>query len=514
MILHDVTGTAAGSLRSPPAIPLGFAACLLAMGLVIAGYREGIFFSAALLVATLLFAIYYFRPVVGVYLLLLVFPLQSILIWMTVGLPVRIKLHFFEPLAPIILAALAARRLADHGRELRPADPPISASVSHLIFYSAAFVCWSALTLFWARDPEKVLFGWWRMNCNVVFAAFLIACLRDYKVLVRTLMAYCGLAAFFAGIAIYSNTYGFYSWHNLLRIPSLFIDLESYLMVYGAGYNPTLVGMAHSSGLSNKHELGIYLSCAIIFCLFLFTQFRSVLTRTLLVVLIFLNATAIHMAFSKAAVVGLSLTVTGFCLVVPAWRRLLPALVPGILAFWFIAGSLSSSLKPEYHSRVSTFHKIAVVADQGAYGPGTFAARLRLMGSAVDMIRSTNGLGAGPDSLERLKTEVFHGHNFLLTFMADYGLPGAILVLAILGTVGSLAYARLFRNPRTEEPIWLLRCSLFACLIVSLIEYSVDCFIWYPHLWIMCALLLASLRISAREGARALEQGLMTTQSG
>ena len=144
--------------------------------------------------------------------------------------------------------------------------------------------------------------------------------------------------------------------------------------------------------------------------------------------------------------------------------------------------------------------------EQSASQPGTILNRLKLMKGAIEVFASSNGLGAGPDSIQYLKIDGYHGHNFFLTFAADYGVPGILFALCMVVLMGKLAYSKILARPRPESRVWMLRAAILVCLLMTLFEYSVDCSIWYSHLWFISALFLASMRLKEDEPAGVFRQ--------
>ena len=262
--------------------------------------------------------------------------------------------------------------------------------------------------------------------------------------------------------------------------------------------------MSLSTGFSGKHELGILLSCATAFIVFLMHRFKSPVIRAGLLLLLLFYATTQFIAIPKAALLGTAISIAIIVLAVPQWRKRAPSIAIGIFGLGVLANYVSFFLRPNLIVQPAGGFAGSNLFIPSATRAGTILNRLKLMREAIEIFTSSNGLGAGPDSIQYLKIGGVHGHNFFLTLAADYGVPGILFALCMVVLMGKLAYSRILARPRPESRVWILRTALLTCLLMTVFEYSLDCFLWYPHLWFISALFLASMQLKDDEPASVL----------
>jgi hypothetical protein len=431
------------------------------------------------------------KPIAGVYIWLFLFPIQEINFKVSVyGHPHVHETHFVELFALLVIPVLLI--LALRRRGLPSQRRPVPAEFQFVYFFSAAFISWSLVNLLISPLPAEVTINWWVMMCNFPLCAFLILNMDEYDKFVRLIVFFCVVAALHSFIAIYSNLYD-YDRHIL------FTNTHPFTIILAKRFMKGATGMSLASGFSGRHELGILLSCATAFAIFLAHRFKGVAARASLLFVLLLYATTQFIAIPKAALLGSAISFGIIVLAVPQWRRRAPKALIGFFALWFVANYLSSFLRPVFIKQ----HAVAIsggsLFEPSVNQPGTILNRLKLMREAIEIFASSNGLGAGPDSLQYLKINGVHGHNFFLTFAADYGVPGILFALCMVVLMGYFACSKILARPRPESRIWMLRAAILACLLMTVFEYSLDCFIWYSHLWFMTALFLASFRLPDNE---------------
>jgi hypothetical protein len=464
--------------------------CLLSSSL------HALLFASACTAAILLSLIFYFRPMVAVYLLIVAFPLQSIILYLRIELDAQIQIYLFELLAAIMLPVLVAQVLAKRVDRPGAFTGPMSFWFCWLLFFSALFIVYSPFTLLWTRNPYtyKMVVGLWRQNCNFVFCAFLVVHVNEYRRFRNVLLTWCFVAVFLSIMAICASNFRFYSIYHLINAPHLASDFETTFINKGGFYDPRALGIAPGFGLSSKHGLGLFLCTGIVFCLFLVKEYRSFIAKITFLILLLLYVTILSMTLAKASVLGLFLCTVFMSIVISPWRKYLPVFILGFILMFSLGNVIAPHLRPSYQN-VSTAFLMRQLPKDSAHEQGTYAHRLKIMGHSVTQIGESSGLGEGPDIMEIIPPEYIHAHNIFLSFATDYGFIGVIFVVSALVLVGKFAYAGIIEKPHLEDSSWLLRCTLFTAFLIALAESLVDVFIWYPQIWILGALFLAANKI-------------------
>jgi hypothetical protein len=452
--------------------------------------------------ASALLMLLFLKPIAGVYIWLFLFPFQEIYFAVTVYGHAHIhETHFVELFAPIILPVLLVKAL--EGRHRPSLRPPMPAEFQWAYFFSAVFISWSVINLLISPLPSEATINWWVMMCNFPLCAFLILNLDRYDKFVRLIIFFCIVAAIHSVITIYSN-HSNYDPRNELSARTLFADTHPFSIMLIKRFMKRDYGISLATGFSGKHELGILLSGAMAFVIFLMHRFKGLAARAGLLLLLLLYATTQFLAIPKAALLGSVIIFAIIILAVPQWRKRAPTAAIGLFGLGFLANFVASFLRPDFVSRHAVGFAGGDLFVQSATQPGTILNRLSLMRDAIEVFVSSKGLGAGPDSLQYLRTDGVHGHNFFLTFGADYGVPGILFALGMVVLMGKLAYSKILARPRPESRVWMLRAAILTCLLITVFEYSLDCYIWYPQLWIISALFLASMRLEDDEPAGVL----------
>ena len=190
----------------------------------------------------ILVAALYLKPIIGIYLFILCLPIQSITFWLNIGWSSPHRIPIYEFLAVLMLPAAIAKELASYSKTSAGPDSSQSPWLPWIIFFSAAFVAWSALTLLWCENSDKGFFGWWRLNCNFVLCSLLLLYVKDYKQFVRIMVFYSSVSLVLVITAIYSSHYGFLGTYDLIRYRQFTLDLEATLINAGGSFDPKAAG--------------------------------------------------------------------------------------------------------------------------------------------------------------------------------------------------------------------------------------------------------------------------------
>ena len=455
--------------------------------------------AAALLVGSAL-VLFLVRPLTGAFLATLVHPVGSIKAMIRVGFSRPMDVYLFEALDLLLLLVLIVRAVANRDRT-GGAGWKLSAEERWIWFFFAAFVAWTGFGLVRSGNLTRDLFGMVRLDCNFVLMLFVARYLNDYRTCIRLLTWYCGVAFVFCSAALYASYYAAYSRDYLHVAPDWSIATEASLFNTSAGFNAAIVGLVPGFGLCGKHELGMLLSAAVVFSLLLLRHYRDRRVRFLLVLCILLFETIIYQAFIKLSIVGTFLILGTLCVAIAPWRRWVVPIMVGLIALNLTGFFAARAVEPSHTQKVeSTAGVLRKTASRSRFQFGSIAQRADLWSRSFGRIVSSRGLGNGPDSLSYdLPFNSPIAHNWVLNFMADYGVVPALFVVAALLGVLVRAYRRLSGQVRVRDSVWLLQLGCSLTVISALFEYSLDCFLWWPHLWFMIGLLLAVLRLPAAE---------------
>lgn len=471
---------------------------ILYMGLImvpvagIAIFYDSLPILIAIFIGMLIMVAVFHRPIIGVYLLIAIYPIESVYLRLNRNWPGTTNIYPFELLSISLLIVMVLRYLSSRHQPIESPPIPIP-NHRWVVYFSAVFIISSLFTLIWVDRFDKAMFGWIRLNCNFILLVFLVFAIDRYEKFVKTLTFFCAAAVFFSFLSIYSGYYAFLTRYELLVTPYISIIQENSLFNHAGGFLPQIIGMVSGFGVSGKHELGMFLLSAIPFGFFLIHEYSSIIAKGVIGLLILLCLSIVHVAFVKLSILGLFLVLCAVCLHIPDWRRRLAGIVGVFILINITAHFASEIIRPASMKVMETVaSKVAKISKNSQYQSGSLSERIRIWKRSIERIKRAGGTGEGPDSLEK---DVLHGHNFLLTFAADYGILGLTFIIISLISILTEAYRQIFSHVQIANRFWLLKLTLFSVTMCTLFEYLFDCFIWYPQAWFVTGLLFASLRL-------------------
>ena len=257
-------------------------------------------------------------------------------------------------------------------------------------------------------------------------------------------------------------------------------------------------------GLAAKHDLAMFLIGGIFFAFFLMKLYDSLKVRCVLLTLILLFMTIIYQVFARLSIAGMFLVAVFLCLAIPSWRKSIVWVVV-ILIVVNLAGFFCSSLIKTTHMKnmESALKTVESVTSESEFAPNSLSGRKYIWKRTIERIMRNKGMGSGPDSLMMdLEFAVPNAHNLFLTLAAEYGVPGAVLILLFLLVIANSAYKSAFIGSKVRNNLWLLQAIFVAASLHSLFVYCFDVPISRKQLWFMLGLLMASINVAEKETTR------------
>jgi len=442
------------------------------------------------------------RPMLAVYLITAAYALESCVIELHFENAsfyfAYIRIYLFEILNLINLAVIVLSYLTGyHGRQIRA---PHSAQDLYkwIFFFLAAFIAWSAYTALLSPKAAVAFLGWWKLNCNFVMMGLIITHLDSYKKFISVMSLYCGVALVFSLVSIYATYHAFETTKMLYLSPDISVSLKMALFNRPGGVLEKLNGIVNGFGLCGKHPLGMLMLAGMMFSVFLAKHYKSMIIKAVLIGLICLFEMILYTNFMKLSLTASFLILLLASLAVFPFRKYF---IP-ILALFVclnIVGWMGSKVIQTPHLRVTdeVINKLVTkVPVSSQFQVGSIAHRVYVWEQTLDKILKNPLLGSGPESLRKdLVFDLPHGHNLFLTLAAEYGIPAGLLISCFFILMGVCGYRSIFSKQRMDGMLRFLRLTFFAAVGGALFEYFFDCDVWYPHLWLMLAFLLASMKL-------------------
>jgi len=448
------------------------------------------------------FLIVLIRPIIGIYFFILLYPLASISFVIKYQQPYSpsILVYFEEIFSFILLLVMILRTLSERHQKSMHAEPFTALPYKWIVFLLALFIFWSIFTIFRSQYYFLSLIGLWRFISCFIIITFLVLYLDTYEKFIGVLKVYCFVALIYGLSAVYATNVVFRFDYDLIDVFNKYISF--YVSIYNraSGTLPSNVGMLTGVGFAAKHDLGMLLTAGIFFAFLLMKLYASIKVRFILLILVLLYITIIYQVFSKISVAGMFLAAMFLCLAVPRWRKLTIWVVT-IFIILNLAGLFGSSLLKTTHMKnmESTQQKVEVAVSESEYEPSSLAGRMHIWKKTIDKIQQDKGLGSGPDSLMAdMAYALPTAHNLFLTLGAEYGLPGAALIIIFLLVIADRSYKSIFVKPNVKNNLWLLQAVFVAVSLHAMFVYFFDMPIHRKQLWFMLGLLIASLNVAVK----------------
>ena len=448
--------------------------------------------------------IVYLKPMTGVYLFIVLYPLNSICLTFNYTPSQKIFVYFETIFSSVLLLIMIIRQLIEHHQHPVHNEPSGAFSHKFLIFLLALFIVWSVFTTFRSDYFIYSLFGWWRFITSFVIIAFLMLYLDSYDKFISVMIFYCFVSVIYALAAVCATYFAFEVKYELFQIFDNFIYINISLFNQSFGVVATNVGMITGVGLAAKHELAVLLSGGIFFAVFLIAIYNSWKIRGVLLILVMLFITIIYQINARISIIGICLVVLFLCLAISYWRKSIIWAVIVLLVFNLAGIFVFSLIQTTHKKNMETIvNIIEPTVSKSEFEPGSLSMRKSVWKRSAERILENRGLGSGPDSLMKdIAFNLPHSHNLLLTLATEYGLPGMALILLFLLVVTDSAYKSVFIDQKTKDNLWLLRAVFVAAVLVALLEYGLDLAISHKQLWFMLGLLMASINVAKKETNR------------
>jgi O-antigen ligase len=448
--------------------------------------------------------IVFLKPMIGIYILILLYPLGSVYLIARLPQAKIIYVQFEEIFSFMLLLVMILRQLSE--RHQRPMHDENFKAFPHkwIFFLLALFIFWSIFITYRAEYFIISLIGLWRFVTSFIIIAFLVLYLDSYDKFISVSIFYCCVSAIYALSAVYATNFAFQVNYELFQIFDTFISFQISLFNEITQFSSTTLGMRMGVGLATKHDLAMLLTGGIFFALFLMKLYDSLKVRCVLLTLILLFMTIIYQVFSRISITGMFLVAVFLCLAIPSWRKSTVWVVV-ILIVMNLAGLFCFSLIKTTHlkNQESTMQQVESVTSESEFASSSLSGRKLIWKKTIERILRNKGLGSGPDSLMTdITFAVPTAHNLFLTLTAEYGFPGAVLILLFLLVIADSAYKSAFIGSKVKNNLWLLQAVFVAASLHALFVYCFDVPINKKQLWFMLGLLMASINVAEKEKTR------------
>ncbi len=473
----------------------------------------------------------FYRPVVGVFFLTVLMPIQSVFflilaLWSTpasfnnyllnvvdmnhlnnfVGHFFPIKVYPFEIIAFLLIPSWLYLSLVVNKRQKNGFSTGRVSKFIHLerwlVYFIIAFEIWALFSLTWVPYVEGSFYGLVRFSCNFLIIVFLISALKSYQSLVQVFTVFFIFAVILGIIAAISTFKGFDAFLPFFGNEKVSIQL--YLSVFdkAAGFDRQTLGMMTGHGLTGKHELGMYLITAIFFTPVLVRQYKSTAARALIVICSLFLLAVIFRGPMKTIILGSFLVTMTMVWFLPQIRKSFLLVMVVLIAVNIFGFVCSGAMRAQYKTKMGqTTGNIKNYNSKSRYSLGTMAFRFGAWEETFTKIVEDKALGAGAENLNRDQTfNYVHSHNLILNLTYDYGLPGFIFVALFIVNLLLFGWKMVASRARPPTDLWWAQICILGATFTCLLDYMVDCWIWDPQLYYLLGLFWAVSRITINGG--------------
>lgn len=467
--------------------------CLAALIITPAQWGLLVFVLSACLLAIALWRV----PMLGVYLITMLYPIGSVSIIVRGHTPYEVMLYGIELLAVPILVVRVLRLLSEHWRRVELGGRGLRHSTAWAGLCVLLLLGSSAVAAARSESPVMSAYGLWRLVTIVVIVDYIVAQVDSMAKLVRVLYLYCLVGFLLAAAAVTATHYALSVRIPLFECLGASVFWQFALFNMPSDFLAVLVGETTGYGLCAKHDLSLFMFAGVLIALCLCLSTRNGRIRAGLLGLVLCFEAMVYQARSKLSIIGGLFVVALFSIIVAPWRRRVAAIL-AVFVGLNVVGAVSARLLAPAHGKKqdSAITGIQSATSASEYEPSSLAGRRMIWRRTLKRVRRERGMGCGPDSLgKEFAFGIPHGHNLFLTVLAESGAIAALSLLAILAMVVTRTSRFLAAGSDPTNPLWLLRVTLAACTLFTLFEYQFDMPVYRPHLWYMLGLLLASLSI-------------------
>ena len=270
-----------------------------------------------------------------------------------------------------------------------------------------------------------------------------------------------------------------------MAVPLALTGLKNFMSGEFLGSNRIL---GYEAGLTaNPNDLALMLNLLLPLGVALLLSSRGALARSVLVVVVLLEAAAVIVTFSRAGFLSLAT-----CVALYLWRLVRRGLTGWVLAA-FVAGVAGMTLLPG-----SYMARLATITDIDSDPTGSAQSRWEDTQAAVRYVMANPFVGAGIG----MDTEALNGvrgvtwtqvHNICLEYAVDLGLPG--LALFVLLFVSCVRRVRRIHRAPAGDPECRLSC-LAEGIEIALLSFGIGA-LFAPVAYLFYFYYLAGLAVAA-----------------
>lgn len=377
----------------------------------------------------------------------------------------------------------------------KPISSQRKSSQEQRIIYTTVtfFFMWGIVVSSQAVYPDKALYGLSRFGSIAVIILYIIRFVDRPETLRKSMVIYCCAALIMSFLAYYATYKGFASVSYVWYDNGLAIAQKQALFNSASNFKPDTQGMLPGYGLAAKHEFSTFTVAGIVSSIYLLLTARSKGLSIFFFVTLLVLYSGLFYGPAKLGIGGLiggTLLVTLFS---PFLRRHASFVVVLLVALNIFSLVVSLQTRPEHAKKTAGAAQNFKVVNNDSEFDMSLKNRFAIMEDAAAHAEQSNGIGIGPEMLHR--DPIFgypHGHNFVVTFLAEYGVPALVCVI-VLGIVLVRRILPIVTSDTCfQNPLSLPVVPLLIGFIAMLVEYTFDCYVWMPQIWVLAGLLWVS----------------------
>lgn len=342
------------------------------------------------------------------------------------------------------------------------------------LVWAAIFVAWGLLATLSAVDLEIAIRQLLQLVVAVCLALVVTTLVRDLGLVRQLLWLLVGVAA--------AST-----------LPAL-LGGQGFRAAYGGA----VVSGRLEGTFTQPNQFGSFTMVTLLLGIALALGARSARERLLALVATAPLVLGLLLSLSRSSWIGVIFGIAVLVVLLPAARRTLVLAAVPLAAVAVAIGAFA----PDEPQVSVVGARLSTLAETGGGNP--YDSRPRIWAEGVREVKLDPLTGHGPGGFVVMSVrsasgaqtiQAEHAHNVLLTAAAEYGLPGALLLVGLTASCGALVRRGVRRAAERDAPLVAgLGAAAVAIAAQGLVDYTMRNTVLFTLFWLLAGLLVAAGR--------------------
>lgn len=423
------------------------------------------YYAIPFLFIVIIVSVCFVKPEILYYLTIFFIPIEAIHLDIYIRNSMHERIAFVNILLYITLISWFFARMAKT-RSSRP-----TCSFELIIGF---FMLWSTISLFWSDDKLHGIAELFLLCASAISIYLSMALIRNRRILNTALWVFIGTSIMNAIVSIYST-------HTTFEKISLFDYQELSIMFL---FNTSGINV-RGHGFLHQNSTAVFITMAIFLVFGKILTSTSTKVRITLFIAILLMLTGCAATLSKGGLLGF---ISGCLFLIVQVSKLKRFFLTSILVILLLI--IFSFFMSHLNDIVKTIDFGVSRTASSSEGDTSTSTRLNYWTVGMNLLNTSNGLGAGIGGYRQHNLPVAHAHSIYLSSLFDLGIIGFIVWFLILG---GLFWRMLNLLKRCNNKYWkdILICyaaGYISLLVSGIVDFEYTYLIVWSYLGLGMAL--------------------------